>query len=108
MNRKRSLETEEGRAYLGEVLRRLARVNEYSTARALDAFAFIDAMEPRHRVPAVGVLVDLLASLDPGEHPAIYNNVRRFLLGAPEAVRAYEVEHGDIPALQGLAPTPEG
>ncbi len=100
LNRKRSLETEEGRAYLGEVLRRLARVNEYSTARALDAFAFIDAMEPRHRVPVAGVLVGLLASLDPGEHPAIFNNARRFLLGAPEAVRAYEAEHGEIPALR--------
>ncbi|HOF95726.1 MAG TPA: M1 family metallopeptidase [Methanoculleus sp.] len=100
LNRKRSLETEEGRAYLGEVLRRLARVNEYSTARALDAFAFIDAMEPRHRVPVAGVLVGLLASLDPGKHPAIFNNARRFLLGAPEAVRAYEAEHGEIPALR--------
>ena len=104
LNRKRSLETEEGRAYLAEVLRRLARVNEYSTVRALDAFAFIDAMEPRHRAPAAGVLADLLASLDPGEHPAVYNNARRFLLGAPAAVRAYEAEHGAIPALRGPAP----
>ncbi len=104
LNRKRSLETEEGRAYLAEVLRRLARVNEYSTVRALDAFAFIDAMEPRHRAPAAGVLADLLASLDPDAHPAVYNNARRFLLGAPAAVRAYEAEHGAIPALRGPAP----
>ncbi|MCK8518810.1 M1 family metallopeptidase [Methanoculleus sp. 7T] len=104
LNRKRSLETEEGRTYLAEILRRLTPVNEYSTVRALDAFAFIDAMEPRHRAPAVGVLADLLSSIDPGAHPAVYNNARRFLLGAPEAVRAYETEHGEIPALRGLAP----
>ncbi|MDD4253328.1 MAG: aminopeptidase N C-terminal domain-containing protein, partial [Methanoculleus horonobensis] len=104
LNRKRSLETEEGRAYLTEVLRRLAPVNEYSTVRALDAFAFIDAMEPRHQVPAVGVLADLLSSLDPGAYPAVCNNARRFLLGAPEAVRAYEAEHGAIPALRESAP----
>jgi aminopeptidase N len=104
LNRKRSLETEEGRAYLAEVLRRLAPVNEYSTVRALDAFAFIDAMEPRYRVPAAGVLVGLLTSLDPGAYPAVYNNTRRFLLGAPEAVRAYEMEHGEIPALGGITP----
>ncbi len=104
LNRKRSLETEEGRAYLGEVLRRLAPVNEYSTVRALDAFAFIDGMEPRHRVPAVAVLADLLASLDAGAYPAVYNNARRFLLGAPEAVRAYEEEHGEIPAIRELGP----
>ncbi|WP_292518556.1 M1 family metallopeptidase [Methanoculleus sp.] len=102
LNRKRSLETEEGRIYLAEVLRRLAPVNEYSTVRVLDAFAFIDGMEPRHRVPAVAVLADLLGSIDAGAHPAVYNNVRRFLLGAPEAVRAYEAEHGEIPALRGL------
>ena len=100
LNRKRSLETEEGRAYLAGVLRRLAPINEYSTVRALDAFAFIDGMEPRHRVPAVAVLADLLATLDPGAHPAVYNNARRFLLGAPEAVHAYEAEHGAIPALR--------
>ncbi|MDK2862652.1 MAG: aminopeptidase, partial [Methanomicrobiaceae archaeon] len=104
LNRKRSLETEEGRAYLAEVLRRLAPVNEYSTVRALDAFAFIDAMEERHRVPAVGVLADLLSSLDPDAHSAVYNNARRFLLGAPEAVRAYEAEHGAIPGLRGFRP----
>lgn len=104
LNRKRSLETGEGRAYLADILGKLAPVNEYSTVRALDAFAFIDAMEPCHRVPAVGVLADLLASLDAGAYPAVYNNARRFLLGAPEAVRAYEVEHGEIPALRGLTP----
>jgi len=102
LNRKRSLETEEGRAYLSEILRRLAQVNEYSTVRALDAFAFVDAMEDRYRVAAVAVLADLLASLDPSAHPSVYNNARRFLLGAPEAVRAYEAEHGEIPAIRGL------
>ena len=104
LNRRRSLETEEGRVYLAEILRRLARINEYSTARALDAFAFIDGMEQRHRVPALSVLADLLASLDPDEHPVIYNNARRLLIGAPMAARAYEVEHGTIPALQRPAP----
>jgi hypothetical protein len=61
-------------------------------------------MEPRHRVPAVAVLADLLSSLSPGAYPAVYNNARRFLIGAPEAVRAYEEEQGEIPALRGLTP----
>jgi len=104
LNRKRSLETEEGRTYLGGILRRLAPVNEYSTVRVLDAFAFIDAMEPAHRVPAVAILADLLSSLDPGAYPAVYNNARRFLLGAPEAVSAYEKKYGEIPAIRGLKP----
>ncbi|WP_332449085.1 M1 family metallopeptidase [Methanoculleus sp.] len=105
LNRKRSLETGDGRAYLAEILRRLAPVNEYSTVRALDAFAFIDGMEPRHRVPVVGVLADLLATLDAEAYPAVYNSVRRLLLGAPEAVRAYETEHGAIPAIRSLTRT---
>lgn len=104
LNRKRSLETEEGRAYLGDILRRLAPVNEYSTVRALDAFAFVDGMEPRHRIAAAGVLADLLASLDPEAYPSVYNSTRRFLIGAPEAVRAYQAEHGEIPAIRGFNP----
>ena len=100
LNRKRSLETDEGRTYLSEILRRLAPINEYSTVRVLDAFAFIDAMEPEHRVPTVAVLADLLTSIDPLAHPSVYNNIRRFLLGAPEAARAYEAEHGEIPGLK--------
>ena len=103
LNRKRSLETEEGRAYLAGVLRRLAPINEYSTARALDAFAFIDGMEPRHRVSVIAVLAGLLETLDPGAQPTVYNTIRRFLLGAPEAVRAYEEERGAIPGLRETA-----
>lgn len=103
LNRRQSLETAEGRAYLTEVLIRLAPINEYSTVRALDAFAFIDRMEERYHVPVARILAALLATLDPEKTPSVYNTARRFLLGAPDAVRAYEEEYGEIPALTALS-----
>jgi aminopeptidase N len=102
LNRKRSLETEDGREYLAETLIRLASINEYSTVRALDAFAFVDRMESRYHLPVVKVLVDLLTALDPQVNPGVYNTVRRFLLGAPLAVKAYEAAYGEIEALKGF------
>jgi aminopeptidase N len=101
LNRKHSLETEGGRAFLKDALLRLAPINEYSTVRALDAFAFIDRIEERHHVPVVRILADLLAALDPAKTPSVYNTGRRLLLGAPKAVRAYEKEYGRVPDLAG-------
>jgi aminopeptidase N len=102
LNRKQSLENEEGRAYLTEVLLKLAPVNEYSTVQALDAFAFIDRMEERYHLPVVKILADLLESLDPKRNPSVYNTARRLLLGAPVALQAYEDEHGAIEALEAF------
>ncbi len=104
LNRKHSLETEAGRAFLAAALLRLAPINEYSTVRALDAFAFIDRMEERYHVPVVRILADLLAALDPTKTPSVYNTGRRILLGAPKAVQAYEKEYGRVPALAGRRP----
>ncbi|MDN7024986.1 M1 family metallopeptidase [Methanoculleus sp. FWC-SCC1] len=101
LNRKHSLETEAGRAFLTDALLRLAPINEYSTVRALDAFAFIDRMEERYHAPVVRILAVLLATLDPAKTPSVYNTGRRLLLGAPSAVQAYEKEYGRIPALAG-------
>ncbi len=99
-NRKKSLETEEGRALFAEVLRKLAPVNEYTTVNLLNAFANIDQMEIKYHTPLVKILADLLAELDPQKYPSVYNRIRKLLLGAPAAVEAYGIVHGKIPALQ--------
>lgn len=99
-NRKKSLQTEEGRALFAEILRKLAPVNEYSTVNLLNAFANIDQMEVKYHIPLVKILADLLGELDFQKFPSIYNRIRKLLLGAPKAVKAYEVEHGEIQALQ--------
>ena len=51
-NRKKSLQTEEGRALFAEILRKLTPVNEYSTVNMLNAFANIDQMESKIPCPA--------------------------------------------------------
>ncbi|AKB77699.1 Membrane alanine aminopeptidase N [Methanosarcina horonobensis HB-1 = JCM 15518] len=99
-NRKKSLQTEEGRALFAEILRKLAPVNEYTTVNLLNAFANIDQMEIRYHIPLVEILAGLLEELDPQKFPSVYNRIRKLLLGAPKAVEAYGIEHGKIQALQ--------
>ncbi|AKB27962.1 Membrane alanine aminopeptidase N [Methanosarcina siciliae T4/M] len=99
-NRKKSLQTEEGRALFAEILGKLARVNEYSTVNMLNTFANIDLMESKYHIPLVKILADLLGELDSQKFPSVYNRIRKLLLGAPKAVKAYGIEHGEIPALQ--------
>ena len=99
MNRKVSLESPEGRDLFAEILRRLAAVNETSTVRALQALAHLDRMDAVHRVPLVTLLLEFLRSLDREKQFTTANTVRRLLLGAPEAVRAYEAAHGVITEL---------
>ena len=99
-NRKKSLQTEEGRTLFAEILRKLTPVNEYSTVNMLNAFANIDLMEAKYHTPLVKILADILAELDAQKFPSVYNRVRKLLLGAPKAVEAYGIVHGKISALQ--------
>jgi aminopeptidase N len=108
MNRKVSLETPEGRALLAGMLRHLAPVNETSTVRALQAMAHLDRMEVVHHVPLVALLLDLLRTLDRQRQATVFNTVRRLLLGAPEAVRAYEAARGEITELAEVRETMDG
>ncbi len=103
-NRKKSLQTDEGRVLFAEILKKLAPVNEYSTVNLLNAFANIDQMESKYHVPLVKILADLLEKLDPQKFPSVYNRIRKLLLGAPKAVKAYGIEHGEIKALQPEKP----
>ncbi len=94
-NKKKSLQTAEGRAFLGEALCRLARINEYSTVSALSVFGNIDRMEVEYRAALVGVLVGLLKNTDAESTPSVYNTARRLLRGSPDAVRRYGEETGE-------------
>jgi len=99
LNRKKSLETGEGRAFLHRTLLKLAPVNEFSTVSMLAVFGPLDSMDEKDQVPLTGILAGLLADLDPEKVPGVYNTARRILAGAPHAVQAYERVHGMIPAL---------
>jgi aminopeptidase N len=96
LNRKKSLQSPEGRQFLLETLRKLAPVNEYNTVQALHAFGAIDLMEKIYHEPVVHILVNILNELDSSRTPVVYNTIRRLLLGSPVAVRAYEKVHGKI------------
>jgi aminopeptidase N len=95
-NRKMSLETPEGRKLLGEIIIRLAPVNQNSTVNLLKAFGAIDLMEPIYHIPLVELLVSVRDALDPEKFPVIQNTIRRLLVGAPGAVKAYEKTHGPL------------
>ena len=103
-NRKKSLQTEEGRALFAEILSKLTHVNEYSTVGMLNAFANIDQMEPKYHVPLVKILADILEVTDAQKYPSVYNRVRKLLLGAPQAVKEYTTIHGEIKALKPESP----
>lgn len=103
-NRKKSLQTEEGRALFSEILLKLTPVNEYSTVGMLNAFANIEQMEPKYHVPLVKILADILEVIDAQKYPSVYNRVRKLLLGAPQAVKEYMTIHGEIKALQTESP----
>jgi len=95
-NRKMSLETQEGRELLQEVLINLAPVNQNSTVSLLRAFGAIDMMNPVFREPLVELLVTVRDTLDPGEFPLIRNTIKRLLIGAPVAVKSWETIHGTM------------
>ena len=103
-NRKKSLQTEEGRALIAGILMKLTPVNEFSTVNILNIFANIDNMEAKYHVPLVKILADFLEAIDPQKYPSVYNRVRKLLLGAPQAVKEYTRAHGEIKALQPESP----
>ena len=97
MNRKKSLQTDDGRAFLEKTLVRLAPINEFSTVAMLQSFDALDLMEEEYHAPLVGILVRLMKDLDPAKVPSVYNTARRILAGSPVAVGTYEREEGPVP-----------
>ncbi|WNY26814.1 M1 family metallopeptidase [Methanolapillus ohkumae] len=92
-NRKYSLQTPEGLEFLKSTIIRMASINEYSTVGLLNAFSAIDKMEIQYHVPLVTALDEIAESIDPEKSPSVYNRIKKLLVGAPNAVRAYEIEH---------------
>jgi aminopeptidase N len=90
MNRKKSLQTEEGREFLQRSLLKLASINEYNTVAMLRVLGGLDEMKEEDQVPLVTMLKGLLRDLDPERTPSVYNNIRRLLAGASNAVRNQE------------------
>ena len=99
-NRKKSLETEEGRNFLNDVIIKLSKINEYTAVNAIKVFGNIDDMEEKHHLELVKVLIGIMNSINPDKMPSVYNTARRLLLGAPVAVGKYKEKHGEINFLE--------
>jgi aminopeptidase N len=100
LNRKKSLQTDEGRIFFQKTLLNLAPVNEHSTVSMLRVFGALDVIEEKDQFPLVGILARLLSDLDAEKTPSVYNTARRILAGAPHAVERYEQKHGIINGLR--------
>ena len=96
LNRKKSLQTEKGRELLGDIVLKLAEVNEYNTVNILNVLANIDKMEDEYHIPLVGMMVGFLDKLDSDNTPSVYNRIRKILLNTPKAVERYEEVYGKI------------
>ncbi len=95
-NKRKSLLTEEGRAFVKEVLMKLSPINEYTSVGILDVFGKIDYLEEKYQVPIVELLIAVLHSLNEEETPSVYNNIKRLLHHSTKAMSAYEKVHGTI------------
>ena len=96
MNRKKSLQTEKGRQLLGDIILKLAEVNEYSTVGILNVLANIDKMEEEYHIPLVEMMLGFLDRFDEDHTPSVYNRIRKILLNTPKAVKSYEAVNGKI------------
>lgn len=80
-NRKKSLLTAEGRAFLKEKILELAKINEYSCGFMVNVLANVDKVEAEYRGELVALLEELKAGLSKEETVSVYNNVERILGG---------------------------
>ena len=99
-NKRKSLETAEGRKYLKETLLKLTLINEFTTVRVLQIFGHVDKMEEQYLVPVMSILVDVLNATNQSETPSVYNTICRMILGLPKSRKAYEFEKGKIRGLE--------
>ncbi|MDV0441665.1 M1 family metallopeptidase [Methanorbis furvi] len=87
-NRKLSLETEEGRAFLRDSLISLSRVNEYISTGILSVFSHLDSYDQPVRDACFAILSDLVATVSDTEAPAVIRTARRIIAGSPKAQEA--------------------
>jgi aminopeptidase N len=90
MNKKRSLMTQEGRAFLQESLIKLAKVNEFPVTRMLNIFGVMDEMRTEIAVEMVRILKAVLAELSVEKYPSVCNTAKRILQNSPKSVAAFE------------------
>ena len=78
-NRKVSLETAEGRAFLKDSIIRLSAVNAYITVGMLSVFSHMNACAPELKAELMQMLCEIESAVSAGESPAVYQTVKQIL-----------------------------
>lgn len=78
-NRKISLETAEGRAFLESALLRLAPLNEYMTTGLLSVFSHLNEYEPAVKGPLLLILENLRNTVTEEKAPCVHRTVLQML-----------------------------
>ena len=78
-NRKISLETEEGRAFLESALLRLAPLNEYMTTGLLSVFSHLNEYDPAVKGPLQRILENLRDTVAEEKAPSVHRTVIQIL-----------------------------
>lgn len=98
-NKKKSLLTIEGRAFLRDSILKLATINEYTALHLLEVFGNLDLVDEKYHVDLVQIMVDILEKVDEEKFPSVYKTTKRMLLNLPIAKNNYEKSKGKIKAL---------
>lgn len=89
-NKRKSLLTQEGRLFIAEIISLLTPINEYVCTSILKIFGDIDKIDREHHTDLIHVLYTQLKKIDSKKYPSVYNTIRRLLIGAPVAWKAYK------------------
>ena len=92
-NRKLSLETDTGRAFLATSLITLARVNEYISTGILSVFSHLDRYDAPVRDACFTILTNLVTTVPETDAPSVIRTARRIIEKSPKAKEAYNQTH---------------
>ena len=95
-NKRKSLLTSQGRAFMRQTLLKLSQINEFTAVHMLSIYGKLDYLEGVDQVENTKVLTGLLASLDRRKFPGVCNTVRRILKGSPKSCAAYKKATGKM------------
>lgn len=96
MNKRLSLLTEKGRAFVKKSILDLTPVNEFTVMHILSIFSHIDLLDDDVMLACYGLLLDVFKSVDAKAYPSVSNNCKKLLLASVRAKALYEDVHGPI------------
>lgn len=89
-NRKKSLLTAEGLAYLTDIMIRIAKLNEYMGFLLLTTFNDVEKLDKKDQCAVIEALHTVKNNLSKKQAPSVINNIQRILRKCPKAVNAWK------------------